>query len=364
MFKRNTLGLLTVLSAALVSACSSTPYQPVATKAEPIDVTAFAPKVESFVVLLDSSSSMRKDIQDRAKIETAQDLVASFNSAVPALDFNAGLVTFGQGMGRCRGQGTASEFYGMTSYNSADFAEALGSLQCAGGKTPMSKGIDATTGMLASQTGPVAVFIVSDFSGFGDIHAGSVETAVEKLKAQHGNNVCLHTVKVGDDPSGDEMISRITSVAGCDSAVQAGDITSAAAMGTYVTETLMAPLQYEKHTVSATALFDFNKSDLKEQGKAELHNLGASIKQKGITVADIDVIGHTDSIGSETYNQGLSERRATAVSDYLVSQGIDGGIIDVSGKGESQPVASNDTDEGRALNRRVEVHVGTSRPMK
>lgn len=364
MFKRNTLGVLTVLAAALVSACSSTPYQPVATQAEPIDVTAFAPKVESFVVLLDTSSSMRKDVQDRAKIETAQDLVASFNSAVPAADFNAGLVTFGQGMGRCRGQGTVSEFYGMTSYNSADFAEALGSLHCAGGKTPMSKGIDATTDLLSSETGPVAVFIVSDFHGFADIHGPGVETAVKALKEQHGNNICLHTVKVGDDTSSDEMIARITSVAGCDSAVNAGDIASAAAMSTYVTETLMAPLQYEKHTVSATALFDFDKSVLKEQGQAELHNLAAMIKEKGMSVADIDVIGHTDSMGAEAYNQTLSVLRATAVKAYLVSQGVDAGIIDVSGMGESQPVASNETAEGRALNRRVDIHVGTSRPVQ
>lgn len=364
MFKRNTLGVLAVLSAALVTACSSAPYQPVATKAEPVDVTAYAPKVESFVVLLDTSSSMRKEIQDRAKIETAQDLVASFNSAIPALDFNAGLVTFGQGMGRCRGQGTVSEFYGMTSYNSADFAEALGSLHCAGGKTPMSQGVDAATGLLASQTGPTAVFIVSDFSGFGDIHGPSVETAVKALKAQHGSNLCLHTIKVGDDSSANEMISRITDNAGCDSAVNAGDIASAAAISAYVTETLMAPLQYEKHTVSATALFDFDKSDLKEQGKAELHNLGEKIKSKGMSVGDIDVIGHTDSRGSAEYNQGLSVRRATAVSDYLVSEGIDASIIDVSGMGENKPAASNDTEEGRALNRRVEIHVGTSRPMK
>ncbi len=360
MFKRNTLGVLTVLSAALVTACSSTPYQPVATKAEPIDVTAYAPKVESFVVLLDSSSSMRKD----AKIETAQNLVASFNSAVPALDFNAGLVTFGQGMGRCRGQGTVSEFYGMTSYNSADFADALGSLHCAGGKTPMSQGVDAAAGMLGSQSGPTAVFIVSDFSGFKDIHGPGVETAVKALKAQHGSNLCLHTIKVGSDSSANEMISRITSNAGCDSAVKAGDIASASAMSAYVTETLMAPLQYEKHTVSATALFDFDKSDLKEQGKAELRNLGDKIKSKGMSVRDIDVIGHTDSKGSEEYNQALSVRRATAVSDYLVSEGIDSGIIDVSGMGQRKPVASNDTDEGRAQNRRVDIHVGTSRPMK
>jgi len=124
---------------------------------------------------------------------------------------------------------------------------------------------------------------------------------------------------------------------------------------------LMGPLQYEKHSVSATALFDFDRDVLKDQGKAELHNLGEYIKGKGITVADIDVIGHTDSIGSEDYNQDLSERRAMAVRDYLVANGVAADIIDVSGKGETAPVASNDTDEGRAKNRRVDIHVGTTR---
>jgi OOP family OmpA-OmpF porin len=119
---------------------------------------------------------------------------------------------------------------------------------------------------------------------------------------------------------------------------------------------------YEKVTISATALFDFNKSTLKPEGKAALHDLDESIKAKGAQVVDIDVIGHTDSVGPEEYNMGLSIRRATSVKDYMVSEGIDTGIIDVSGQGESNPVASNDTAEGRAQNRRVEIRIGANAP--
>jgi len=117
-------------------------------------------------------------------------------------------------------------------------------------------------------------------------------------------------------------------------------------------------VQYEKSTLSATALFDFDKAVLKSEGKAAIHNLDESIKDKGVSVVDIDVVGHTDNIGSAEYNQQLSVRRATAVKDYMVSEGIDSNIIDVSGRGEDDPAYSNDTSEGRAQNRRVDIHVG------
>jgi len=343
----------------LLAACASSPaYVPQAVQPQPIDVTAFAPKVESFVVVLDISSSMGEDYQDRPKVHTAQDLVASFNATVPTAAFKSGLVTFGNGSGRCFGKGTADDIYGLTEHDASAFAAALGSIDCAGGITPLSEGIDTAAQMLSGESGPVAVIVVSDFQW---VSADPVKSSVASLKNQHLDNLCLHTVKLGDNTTGDRMIASIADAPGCDSSMAAADIASAGAMATYVADVLMGPLQYEKHSVDATALFDFDKDVLKDQGKAELHNLGEYIKSKGITVADIDVIGHTDSKGSEEYNLALSQRRAMAVSDYLVANGISAEIIDVSGKGELEPVASNDTDEGRAKNRRVEIHVGTTR---
>ncbi len=118
---------------------------------------------------------------------------------------------------------------------------------------------------------------------------------------------------------------------------------------------------YEKFTVAAEALFDHDKSVLKQAGKDAIHALDEKIKSKGATVFDIDVIGHTDSDGSEEYNQALSIRRAESVKNFMASEGINAGIIDVIGKGESSPIADNRTREGRALNRRVEIHVGVKR---
>ncbi|MCK5480801.1 MAG: OmpA family protein [Gammaproteobacteria bacterium] len=118
---------------------------------------------------------------------------------------------------------------------------------------------------------------------------------------------------------------------------------------------------YESFTLAAEALFDHDKSVLKPAGKAALHTMDEKIKGMGASVFDIDVVGHTDSDGTAEYNQALSIRRATSVKNFMVSEGLDAGIIDVSGKGESSPVADNRTREGRALNRRVEIRVGVKR---
>ena len=110
-----------------------------------------------------------------------------------------------------------------------------------------------------------------------------------------------------------------------------------------------------KVTYAADAFFDFDKSVVKPAGKAKLDDLVAKIK--GINLEVIIAVGHTDSIGTDAYNQKLSVRRAESVKAYLVSKGIEKNRIYTEGKGEKQPVAANKTKEGRAKNRRVEIEV-------
>jgi OOP family OmpA-OmpF porin len=119
----------------------------------------------------------------------------------------------------------------------------------------------------------------------------------------------------------------------------------------------------EKITYGADALFDFDKSVLKPEGKASLDELVSKIGK--VTLEVIIAVGHTDSIGTDAYNQKLSVRRAEAVKTYLVDKGIEKNRIYTEGKGEKQPVADNKTAEGRAKNRRVEIEVvGTHTVMK
>jgi OOP family OmpA-OmpF porin len=117
-----------------------------------------------------------------------------------------------------------------------------------------------------------------------------------------------------------------------------------------------------KVTYAADAFFDFDKSALKPAGRASLDELIGKIK--GINLEVIIAVGHTDSVGSNSYNQKLSVKRSESVKAYLVSKGIEKNRVYTEGKGETQPVADNKTSDGRAKNRRVEIEVVGTRANK
>ncbi len=116
-----------------------------------------------------------------------------------------------------------------------------------------------------------------------------------------------------------------------------------------------APVAASKVTFAADAFFDFDKAVLKPEGKAKLDDLVSKVK--GVNLEVIIAVGHTDSVGSDAYNQKLSVKRSEAVKAYLVSKGIEKNRVYTEGKGEKQPVADNKTSAGRAKNRRVEIEV-------
>jgi outer membrane protein OmpA-like peptidoglycan-associated protein len=111
-------------------------------------------------------------------------------------------------------------------------------------------------------------------------------------------------------------------------------------------------------TFESGLLFDFDSDVIKPTAASNLQELARSLNKFG--ESNILIVGHTDSQGDDAYNMGLSQRRANSASAYLQSQGVPASRISTAGRGESEPVASNDTEAGKAQNRRVEVAIYAS----
>src|SRR5690242_14490014 len=115
-------------------------------------------------------------------------------------------------------------------------------------------------------------------------------------------------------------------------------------------------------TFESGLLFDFDSDHLRDASKVNLDNLAKSLSSFGDS--KLLLVGHTDNTGSDSYNLDLSRRRAAAVASYLVSRGVPNARIETAGRGETEPIAPNDTDADRQKNRRVEVAITAGDQMK
>ena len=111
-------------------------------------------------------------------------------------------------------------------------------------------------------------------------------------------------------------------------------------------------------TFASGLLFDFDSDRVKSDAAQNLRNLASSLDKYPNT--DLVIVGHTDSVGTDSYNQSLSERRARATANYLSAQGVTSARLRPLGRGETEPVSSNDSESGRSQNRRVEVAIYAS----
>lgn len=108
-------------------------------------------------------------------------------------------------------------------------------------------------------------------------------------------------------------------------------------------------------TFASGLLYDFDSDAIRPEAGVNLRNLAVSLKKYANT--ELLIVGHTDAVGSGSYNQDLSSRRANSASNYLTAQGVSSGRVHSSGRGELEPVGSNETEAGRQMNRRIEVAI-------
>lgn len=334
-------------------------------------------KVDNFIILVDRSGSMDEKYvgtKDK-KIVLAKALLERMNGMIPELGYMGGLNT----------AAPVGELQALEAYSNAGYGASLAKVPTLIGSnpTPLGHGLAALEPALQSAVGRNAVIIVSD--GQENLGEGSLKVAAE-LAEKYG--VCFHTISFADTVNGNQpLLDAITALKPCGVGASAAQLADDAALTKFVQDVF-----YEKSAADPCALdddndgvnncidkcpdtikglavdadgcpiadivtlkinFDFDKSDIKPQYYQELADFASYMRQQqSFTV--VEIAGHTDSVGTDEYNQKLSERRAKAVRDYLVNElGMDDKLFSAVGYGESKPIASNDTDAGRAENRRI-----------
>ncbi len=367
-----------------------------------LEADQYEPKVDNFMVILDKSSSMSWKYNGQKRLNIAKDFLSAMNQTLPEMKLNCALRTFGtSGFGK-----PTALFYGPTEYSSKGFQGALNAAERAIGRSPLGTAINAACGDLKKSEGQIAVIIVSDGEDMGTAPI----TAAKNMKAKFGDRLCIYTVLVGDDPAGETLMKQVAAAGGCGFSVRADGFKDSGDMGDFVKNVFLAevakpvdsdgdgvtddldrcpdtprgvkvdaqgcPLDSDGDGVYdyldkcpgtpkdakvnaqgcwilGGILFDTNKSDIKPKFYSDLDAVAAILEKN--TALNIKIKGHTDNVGKAAYNMKLSENRAKAVMEYLIKKGIDPKRLSAKGFGLTLPIAGNDTKEGRAKNRRVEL---------
>jgi OOP family OmpA-OmpF porin len=330
-------------------------------------------KVDNFLVILDASGSMGDDHKGQTKLTLAKETVSNMNQAIPNIALMGGLRRFGRDLRAY--QVRTAMLYGMTKYERAGFGEAVTGVKRNLGESPLALAMDAAGDDLQSVEGDIALIIVSDGMEMGD----ETVVAAKQLKCQYGKRLCIYTVQVGKCKIGKALLDRVVDAGGCGFAVNADDIASSQAMANFVDavfcggerdsdgDGVVDSKDQCPNTIPGAKVnkvgcwvvkginFATDKADIRPQDEPGLDEVVVILK-KNPTIR-VEIQGHTDNTGTDEYNQGLSQRRADAVKAYFVGKGIAADRLTTMGYGESKPVASNDTVQGRFENRRVQLKI-------
>ena len=335
-------------------------------------------KVDNFLILVDTSGSMYDAFQktQSSKVGHAAATLARMTKEIPELGYLGGLYT----------AAPFRELQILGPFSQKSYGDAVAKIpvNCKGlacsWPTPLGVGLDALETAIKSVSGRTAVIILSD--GMENQGPETLPIA-KKLVEKYG--VCFHVISYADSASGQKLLDAIAKLKNCSVRVPAASLDDPAALKKFVQDVFYGIAAFDGDddgdgvpnskdkcpgtprdlavdangcpiplTVTLKIFFDFDKWDVKPQYHKELADFASFMKQYPGVKVEID--GHTDAMGSDDYNQRLSQRRAEAVRTYLVQKlGMNPALLKAVGFGESRPIATNDTEEGRAKNRRIEA---------
>lgn len=383
---------LIIFSGILFVGCAAPQFKPTPFTPHRFDMDQYEPKVDNFIILFDASSSMTDEVYNgSAKINIAKDVVYHMNQTISNLNIKAGMRVFGQNPSV--GPGDTALVYGMTDYSQAGLNQAIDAVQKEGLITPIEAAFTDAGSDLESAQGPIAVILVSDGQDPSIPNLANLDANASALKEKYGDRLCIYTIGIGDNRAGLNRLKKIADIGVCGFYTNANDLNSTEAMADFVEKVFltkrppmpapqpaapkpaMAPMDSDGDGVTddldkcpntpkgaevdangcwniEMIHFDFDKSNINPQYEPILNKVADVMKEN--PALNLRIEGHTDSIGTEAYNQGLSERRARSAEQYLIDQGIDASRLSSVGHGFLQPIDTNETAAGRAQNRRDE----------
>jgi len=401
---RKILSFLLIMAVCSLSAAwaASSDIQTVSGKAFP---GIFIKKVDNFVIVLDGSMSMTDLYEGSEKLDIAKNTLTQMNEIMPELEMMGAVRLCGNGS--CPEGSDSRLIYGPVYYTKTGLNTAVGSVERPSGSTPMALSINGVKGDIEPLTGKTAVIVITD----GVDVKNEAFKAVEELKSAYGETT-LYAVRVGDHPKGTIALDRIAAAGGSESAYSASELLGSNKKMAEFVETVFLTQVYDtdgdgvydhndncpdtprgvavdshgcpldsdgdgvpdsldecKDTPKGAKVdsrgcwavgsvhFDFNKAEIKPTGYPALNNVADVMKQNpGLRIV---VDGHTDNVGTEAYNMNLSRNRAVSARNYLIRNGIKADRIETNGYGMGRPADTNDTEEGRGVNRRVEFSAAT-----
>jgi OOP family OmpA-OmpF porin len=324
-------------------------------------------------LIVDSSESVTR-VFPREKA-----LVQSFVAAQPDGSYQQGGVSFG---------GYERQNEPITVFDRSKSVANAAALEHLGEGTPIDRVLGEVAKDLQGRSGEAAIVIWSD--GLPTDPSGryleeqKVLDAATSLASGYQGPLCIHTVQMSDDSEGADFLRKLSATTGCGSHRTASSIMNVAALQNFEREVYFGALPAvaaaprdsdgdgvmdDTDQCPGTPLgvkvdargcwvipnlrFAFDSSKIEPQYYDELNEVAAVMKANPSAAGFID--GHTDSVGTDAYNESLSQRRAQAVRDYLIQAGVSASSLDARGFGEAKPAYSNETEDGRAGNRRVEL---------
>jgi OOP family OmpA-OmpF porin len=311
---------------------------------------------DNAIFMFDGSSSMGKMFKDTntPKIKILRDFLQERNTYFPNLGYNFGLYEYAPKF---------KEVYAVQPYDRQRFADAINQLPAeASGPTLLERGLEKIEPALQGLPGRTVVFLFSD--GIYSTYKGSKRPVLKAQEYADKYNVCFNIIGTADTTEAKNFLQEMASVNQCSRVIPFETYVSrpqynSGALYVVKSGTKITTLSDQKVVGLKTdnILFAWDVSDIDPVFHQELNDIGSFMQSHPQAFAVID--GYSDNTGTVDYNLRLARRRAEIVGNYLSNKfGISSDRLVILWYGQANPIASNDTDAGRALNRRVEIAIG------